>query len=136
MGGNAFADFIGLQHDAPGVTHLTIRPELLNGGGLLLGPVGFALVDYSMGSLVWSHRNAGERIATIGISLNYIQSAGEGEVVCRSILDRRNRHVAVLSSEVHHEDGRLLISAIGSFSIYTPRERRPQAPAQGERPPA
>jgi acyl-coenzyme A thioesterase PaaI-like protein len=129
MGGHAFAEFIGLRHTAPGAAELSIRPELINGGGLLIGPVGFALVDYTMGSLLWSRRNPNEWIATINISLNFIQSANEGVVTCRSTLDRRNRHVAVLSSEVHHEDGRLLITAVGSFSIWIPRGLRGEGEA-------
>jgi acyl-coenzyme A thioesterase PaaI-like protein len=133
FGGKAFADFIGLWRDGPGVTRLKIRPAVLNGGGILIGPVGFALVDYSMASALWSHRNPGEHIATINISLNFIAGATDGELVCRSTLDRRNRHIAVLSSEVHHQDGRLLMTAVGSFSIYIPRDRRPASdPTRGQ----
>jgi acyl-coenzyme A thioesterase PaaI-like protein len=123
LGGKAFADFIGLRRDGPGVTRVTVRPNLLNGVGLLLGPVGFALVDYSMASALWEHRNPGEVIATINVSLNFIQSAADGEIICRSTLDRRNRYAAALSSRVHHEDGRLLITAVGSFAIRPPRKR-------------
>jgi uncharacterized protein (TIGR00369 family) len=124
FGGIAFADFIGLRHVAPGVARLTIRPEVVNGGGMLIGPVGFALVDYTMGSRLWVERNPGEGIATINIAINYIQSANTGEIECVSTLDRRNRNVAVLHSEIRHEDGRLLTTAVGSFSIFIPRHLR------------
>jgi acyl-coenzyme A thioesterase PaaI-like protein len=116
-GGRAFAEFLGLRRDGPGLTSLTVHPGLLNGAGLLLGPVGFALVDYSMASALWMHRNEGESIATINISLNFLQSATEGIIECRSTLDRRNRYAAALSSQVRHADGRLLITAVGSFAI-------------------
>jgi uncharacterized protein (TIGR00369 family) len=119
--GNSFARYLGLSWDDPWTARLTIRPELLNENGLLLGPVGFALVDYSMGAALWRETAENEAIATINISINYVQSAGEGAVLCRSRLDRRNRRIAVLSSETHHEDGRLLATAVGSFSIYEPR---------------
>jgi len=39
-------------------------------------------------------------------------------VICKTVLDRRNRRVAVMRSEVHHEDGRLLATAVGSYSIF------------------
>jgi uncharacterized protein (TIGR00369 family) len=115
--------FLGLRWLDVGTVGLTIRPGLVNDYGLLLGPVGFALVDYSMGSALWAQTNDGERIATINIAINYIQSANRGEVICTSQLDRRNRHVAVLSSRTHHEDGRLLATAVGSFAIIGPRPR-------------
>lgn len=120
-GGNPFAEFLGLRWEDPCAAKLTIRPDLLNENGLLLGPIGFALVDYSMGATLWRETAEDELIATINIAINYIQSAGEGDVVCRSRLDRRNRRIAVLSSETRHEDGRLLATAVGSFSIYPAR---------------
>ena len=100
---------------------LTIRPELINAAGLLSGPVGYALVDYCMGSTLWTQVTREERIATINISINYVQTATEGDVVCTTELDRRNRTVAVMRSEVRHEDGRLLATAVGSFSILPRR---------------
>jgi uncharacterized protein (TIGR00369 family) len=117
---------MGMRWEDPQTVRLEIRPELINAGGLLSGVVGYALIDYCMGSTLWAQTTAQERIATIGISINYIQTATEGEVVCRSVLDRRNRTIAVLRSEVRADDGRLLCTAIGSYSIFP---RRAPAPA-------
>ncbi len=128
------SNWLGLRWETAQRVRLTVRPELINPAGLLAGPVAYAMVDYSMGSTLWRELAEGERIATIGISINYVQTAREGEVICDSRLDRRNDRVAILQSEVRHEDGRLLASAIGSFSIF-PRERlggyERRAPAPG-----
>ncbi len=110
-----------MRWDDPQTVRLEIRPELINRGGLLSGVVSYALVDYCMGSTLWAQTTEDERIATISISVNYIQTATEGEIVCRTTLDRRNRRTAVMRSEVHHQDGRLLVTAIGSYSIFPPR---------------
>ncbi|MGH2925046.1 MAG: PaaI family thioesterase [Solirubrobacterales bacterium] len=114
--------WLGLRWESPRRVRLTIRPELINPAGLLAGPVAYAMVDYSMGSTLWPELSEGERIATIGISINYVQTAREGDVSCESTLDRRNDRVAILRSEVSHQDGRVLATAIGSFAIF-PRER-------------
>jgi 1,4-dihydroxy-2-naphthoyl-CoA hydrolase len=116
--------FMGMRWDDPETVRLTIRPELINAGGLLSGVVTYALVDYCMGSTLWAQTTREERIATISISINYIQTATEGELVCRTVLDRRNRSNAVMRSEVHHEDDRLLVTAIGSYAIFTRRPSR------------
>ena len=101
---------------------VSIRPELINAAGLLSGPVAYAMVDYSMGSALWKHIDREkEGIATINIAINYLQTATEGDVICDTTLDRRNRTVGVLRSEVRHEDGRLLATAIGSFAIFPKR---------------
>src|ERR1700746_1679845 len=94
--------FIGMRWEDPQTVRLAIRPELINRGGLLSGVVSFALVDYCMGSTLWAQTSEQERIATISISINYIQTATEGEIVCRSTLDRRNRTIGVMRSEVRH----------------------------------
>jgi uncharacterized protein (TIGR00369 family) len=103
--------------------HCTIREELINAGGLLSGVTTYALVDYCMGSTLWKQTSEDEAIATLSISINYVQTATEGELVCTTELDRRNRANAVLSSKVVHEDGRLLATAIGSYSIFKRRDR-------------
>jgi uncharacterized protein (TIGR00369 family) len=114
--------WLGLRWEDAGRVRVTVRPELINPAGLLAGPVAYAMVDYSMGSVLWQHRQEDERIATIGISINYVQTARDGDVICETTLDRRNDRVAVLRSEVRHADGRLLATAIGSFAIF-PSER-------------
>jgi uncharacterized protein (TIGR00369 family) len=115
--------FMGLRWETPETVRMAIRPELINGGGLLSGVATYAMVDYCMGSTLWAQTTREERIATISIAVNYIQTATAGEVVCRTTLDRRNRSTAVMRSEVHHEDGRLLVTAIGSYTIFPARKR-------------
>lgn len=110
--------WLGLRWENYDRVRLSVRPELINPAGLLSGPVVYAMVDYAMGSALWRERESGERIATIGISINYLRTAREGDVICTSTLDRRNDRVAVLRSEVRDEAGALLATAIGSFSIF------------------
>jgi uncharacterized protein (TIGR00369 family) len=114
--------FMGFHWEAVNVIRVTIRPELINRGGLLSGAVTYAMVDYCMGSTLWAETTDEEGIATVNISINYMQTATRGDVVCTTTLDRRNRRLAVLRSEVHHEDGRLLCTAIGSYTIF-PRKK-------------
>jgi uncharacterized protein (TIGR00369 family) len=123
LGGiDGVTEFMGLRWQDAQTVGLTIRPELINAGGLLSGVVTYALIDYCMGSTLWAQTSAEEAIATISISVNYIQTATEGEIVCRTTLDRRNRRTAVMRSEVCHEDGRLLVTAIGSYTIFPRRK--------------
>jgi acyl-coenzyme A thioesterase PaaI-like protein len=111
--------FMGIRWEDPQTVRLTIRPDLINAGGLLSGVVAYAMVDYCMGSTLWAQTAPEERIATISISINYVATATQGELVCRTTLDRRNRSNAVMKSEVRDEDGRLLVTAIGSYAIFT-----------------
>ena len=115
--------WLGMRWEHADTVRLEIRPDLINAAGLLSGAVTYALVDYCMGSTLWKQTSEDEAIATISISINYVQTATEGDVVCTTALDRRNRSNAVLSSEVRHEDGRLIATAIGSYSIFQRADR-------------
>jgi acyl-CoA thioesterase len=110
--------FLGLRWEHADTVHMTIRPDLMNAGGLLSGVAVYGLVDYCMGSTLWKQTAEDEAIATVNISINYVATATEGEVTCRTRLDRRNRRLAVLRSEVTAGDGRLLATAIGSYTIF------------------
>jgi 1,4-dihydroxy-2-naphthoyl-CoA hydrolase len=127
FGIDGVSGFMGMRWDSADTVRLEIRPELINAGGLLSGVVTYALVDYCMGSTLWPHTTDDEHIATLNISINYVQTATAGEIVCKTELERRNRTNAVLRSEVRHVDGRLLVSAIGSYAIF-PARRRSRVP--------
>jgi acyl-CoA thioesterase len=114
--------WIGMRWESADTVRLEIRPELINAAGLLSGAVTYALIDYCMGSTLWKQTTADEAIATVSISINYVATATAGEIVCRSSLDRRNRRLATLRSEVATDDGRLLCTAIGSFTIFARKD--------------
>ena len=116
------SEFFGFRYEAPGRIRVTVRPELMNRGGLLSGAVAFSMIDYAMGSALWMQITEEEAIATLNIAINYIATAREGDIVCTAEVDRRNRRAATLTSRVHADDGRLLASAIGAYSIF-PRRR-------------
>ena len=114
--------FFGIRWDDANTARFEIRPDLINAGGLLSGVATYALVDYTMGSALWKETADDEAIATVNIAINYVRTATEGEAVCETRVDRRNRTSAVLRSEVRHSDGTLMATAIGTYSIF-PRKR-------------
>ena len=115
--------WFGIHWDDAETARITIRPELINAGGLLSGVATYALVDYTMGSALWKQTTDEESIATINIAINYVQTATSGDVLCSTRVDRRNRTSAALRSEVTHEDGRLIATAVGSYAIFARRAR-------------
>jgi acyl-CoA thioesterase len=122
---DAFGRRLGLRWEDDHVA-LTIRPELINNVGLLLGPVVFALADYAMSAAVIARLEPGEMCATTNIAINFIDSATSGEVRCGARVDRRTRRTASTTAEITHE-GRLLATALGSF-VIRPARTPPSAP--------
>jgi acyl-CoA thioesterase len=100
---------------------LPVRPELLNPVGFLSGVAAFTLVDYGMASALIEHMTPDERCATLNIAITYLRTAREGEILCRTTVDRRGRTNAALRSEVAHEDGDVLATAVGTYAIFPAR---------------
>ena len=131
---DGLGQWLGLRHDAPGRITLALRPELLNSGGLLAGPVVFALVDYAMASVLWEELDAPQGMATNNVAINFVATALEGDVVCAARVDRRTRGVAALTATVTTAaDERLLATAIGSY-VVLPRMPASLTPPPGLRP--
>jgi uncharacterized protein (TIGR00369 family) len=117
--------FMGLRWEDHQTTRMEIRPDLMNAAGFLAGVSTYAMIDYTMGSALWKDTAADEGIATLNISINYVQTALDGELICTAELDRRNKGSAVLRSEVRHTDGRLIATAVGSYVIFKRSGRTP-----------
>jgi uncharacterized protein (TIGR00369 family) len=119
---DALARFLGLRILQPGSIQLRVEPRLVNGIGLLLGPVAFALVDYAMGSAVWDGLAPGEAAATAGIAMTFLDSVNAGDVTCTATVDRRGGRLVAARAELRAvDDGRLLATAQGTFAVTRPR---------------
>jgi acyl-CoA thioesterase len=115
-------EWMGVRWDDATTLRLTVRPELLNPVGFLSGVVAFTLVDYGMASALLEHLVEPERCATLNIAISYLRSATDGDVVCRTQVDRRSRTNAALRSEVVHESsGDVLATAVGTYAIFPKR---------------
>ncbi len=113
--------WFGVRWDDAETLRLTIRPDLLNPAGFLSGVVAFTLVDYSMASALIEHMAPDESCATLNIAINYLRTARDGDIVCTTTLDRRTRANAALRSEVVHEGGDVLATAVGTYAIFPSR---------------
>jgi uncharacterized protein (TIGR00369 family) len=113
----SYARYLGLRLTAPGEARLAVRPELVNPVGRLLGPVGFALVDYAMADVVWRGLEPGRVAVTVSVGINFLAGCDEGEVIALARLDRRGGSMAFAAADVRDGDGRLLVTATGAFAV-------------------
>ena len=120
--------FMGMRWEDPQTVRLQIRPELINAGGLLSGVVTYALVDYCMGSTLWAQTSdAGAHRDDQHLDqLHPDGDRGRDRLHARSWTGA-TAPAAVMKAAVHAEDGRLLVTAIGSYSIFPRRKRPPVA---------
>ena len=113
--------FMGLRWEDPQTVRLQIRPELINRGGLLSG---WSPMRWS--TTAWARRcgrrppRGAHRDDQHLDQLHPDRHRGRGRLPTDAGPPQPHAS-AVMRSEVRHEDGRLLVTAIGSYSIFPPR---------------
>ena len=119
-----FSSYLGLRWEDSSTIRLTIRPELVNSVGRLLGPVGFAMVDYGMASALYETLQPGESMATDRTSRSTSPRRRTQATSCAgraSIAVAAGRGSSARRWSISR--GRVLATAIGTFAII---------PASGE----
>jgi uncharacterized protein (TIGR00369 family) len=114
-----FPTYLGLHWLDDATVAMTVRPEFVNPGGRLLGPVGVALVDYAMCSALSVHLGPGQGMATMDLAVQFVGSASSGTVTARAAVEHLGRTTASLRCDVRGDDG-ILISALGRFALLAP----------------
>jgi uncharacterized protein (TIGR00369 family) len=118
---NPLFSFLGVRVeriDAQAVTlALPLRPEFIQGGGVVAGGILAALADEAMAHVVLANLNPGESTATIEMNVRYLKSVREGTARAEARVVKRGRQVVTVEAEVKDGEGRLLARAGASFQV-------------------
>jgi uncharacterized protein (TIGR00369 family) len=94
-----------------------LRPELLNGQGVLHGGVTATLVDAAVGMAAVRHLGGARRVTTVELKLNYFLPITEGHVTARGRLLRTGASLIVGSVEVKDHRRRLAAFGTATYKI-------------------
>lgn len=95
------------------VFRLEIRPDSVNGYGMVHGGALYALADNATGCAV--HTDGRDYVTQSG-SLNFLSNQGRGVILAAARVRQRGRRTALASVEITGGDGKLL--AAGDFRYY------------------
>lgn len=106
----------------PGCSRLVLesRPELGNSRGDVHGGVVASLLDAAMGIALRSALRAGEGIATVSLTVNYLEP-GQGTLIAAGRVVRAGRTVASTEAEVADAAGRKVAHAVGTMRVIAKR---------------
>ncbi len=111
-----------------GVTlECALRPDMLNGAGLLHGGVTATLADAAAGFAIWNHFGGRRRATTAEMKINYLRPVGRGKIVARSRLARAGSTLCVSQVDVRDAEGRLAAVALVTYMLL------PQSAAAGKK---
>lgn len=116
--------FLGIRtvEAGPGrmVAALDAREDLFNPFGSLHGGVVSALVDHSLGAVLYPVIERGRWAATTEFKLNFLAPVRGGAVLAEAIIVSMTKRQAVVRCDVTNE-GRLIAAAQGTVTITEPR---------------
>lgn len=122
-----YAEQLGLvvAESGPGrsTCTLAVRADHFNPHGVVHGAVLYALADTGMGAALYPTLAAGERCATLQLTMSYFRAVAGGELRCTTELVHRGRTVAHLESRVYAGET-LVASASGNYAIFAARGDR------------
>jgi len=95
---------------------LKMRRELEQPYGILHGGATATLIDTAMAFACVTCLADGEKTTTIDLTVHYLRPHNEGEVFCTAKVLRAGRRIMTVSAEVVNEKGKLIATAISSYT--------------------
>ncbi len=96
---------------------IEVDDSYFNPGRVAHGGVIFILADSAMGAAVHTLLEPGQRTVTAEIKINYIAPVTHGRVTASATVINKRKRLAVVTAEVHDEQGELVGVALGTFAI-------------------
>ncbi|MEO7658613.1 MAG: PaaI family thioesterase [Pyrinomonadaceae bacterium] len=116
----AFAKLIGMrlvdmQLDMA-VIKIDMRDDLRHPGGILHGGVTATLIDTAMAYAVRTRVALTDATATIDLTVHYLRPHISGTFTCTARVVRAGRRIFTVSAEVENEEGKLIATAISTYT--------------------
>lgn len=98
------------------VMSLPMHEKLRQPFGLLHGGATASLIDTATAFAVITQLAEGENAATVDLTVQYLRPHTEGKIVCTAKVLRAGKRLLFLSAEVVNEDGKLIATALSTYT--------------------
>ena len=113
MTGEFYSDYSEVKMPITQIIHNTIK---VPHGGILA-----TIADAAMGGLASRSTEPGLNVVTTNLSMNYIATTTNRELIARATFIHKGKRTMVLQCEIKDETGRLLATSNGSFFVIQRR---------------
>jgi uncharacterized protein (TIGR00369 family) len=101
-----------------GVTiECTLKPEIMNGAGMLHGGVTATLADSAVGIAILRHFNGERKITTVELKVNYFRPILAGKVTAQARLRRIGNHLCIGQVDIFDAKKNLAGIAIVTYML-------------------
>jgi uncharacterized protein (TIGR00369 family) len=98
------------------VIAIEMRDDFRQPSGVLHGGVTATLIDTAMAFAVRTRIAREEATATIDLTVHYLRPHTAGKITCTAKTMRPGKRIFTVSAEVHNEDGKLIATAISTYT--------------------
>lgn len=107
---NPFLDFLGIQveeiREGYARFSMEIRPEFLQGAGVIQGGLSVALSSEAAAHAVMSTLAPDETITTIELKNNFLSRASQGRLTAEATVYKRGRTLVIVDCVVRNDQGK------------------------------
>jgi uncharacterized protein (TIGR00369 family) len=118
---NALVGLKLLRLHKDGVTiECAMRPELLNGNGVMHGGVTATLADVAVGMALARHLGRPRAAATVEMKINYLRPVAHGKITARAHLVKVGARLCCGRVEIFDREKRPVAAALITYMILEP----------------
>ncbi len=94
-----------------------LKPEIMNGAGMLHGGVTATLADSAVGIAILRHFNGERKITTVELKVNYFRPVISGKIFARARLRRIGSHLCIGQVDIFDSEENLAGIAIVTYML-------------------
>ena len=94
-----------------------LRPEIMNGAGMLHGGVTATLADSAVGIAIMRHFNGERRISPVEMKLNYLRPVVSNKIFAQARLRRIGNHLCIGQVDIFDAEKNLAGIAIVTYML-------------------
>jgi uncharacterized protein (TIGR00369 family) len=118
---NPFLTFMGIrQEEIKGGYarfRMAVRPEYLQGAGLLQGGVMVALADETIAHAIMSLLKANESLTTVELKSNFLAPVKEGSLIAEATVFKQGRSIIIGDCLIKDDQDRAVLRCTATFLI-------------------
>ncbi|HOO40044.1 MAG TPA: PaaI family thioesterase [Syntrophales bacterium] len=124
---NPFLGFMGIRYESikEGYARfrMTIRPEYLQGAGLVQGGVMVAMADESIAHAIMPLLKENEGLTTVELKSNFLAPVKEGDLIAEATVFKKGKSIIIGDCLIKNDQDRPVLRCTATFLIVTEKEK-------------
>ena len=122
---NPFMDFLQIKAESVENGYarfsMEVRPEYLQGAGIMQGGLGIALSSEAAAHAVMSTLEPGENLTTIELKNNFLSMASKGRLIAEATVYKRGRTLVIVDCIVKDDTGKDISRSSATLMVIPPK---------------